>query len=114
MGVIRKNAKSCSESRITLCLDAGWAGKGWVVVMEVRLNTGQQCMVTTNEADCVLSYPGKSMVSKSSDLTVSLHGMLVSSHMECCIHLWAALLSLISSREILGNLKKVLPRCSGT
>ena len=88
---VRKNAKFCSESRITPCLDAGWAEKGQVVMVDVRLNMGQQCLVTTNEADCVLTYPGRSMVSKSRDLTVSLHGMLVSSHVECCIHFWPAL-----------------------
>lgn len=81
---------------MTPCLVAGWAEKGQVVMVNVRLNVGQQCVVTTSKADCGLSYPGRSVFSRSNDLTVSLHGMLVSSQVQCCLHLCP----LASSREM--------------
>lgn len=93
MRVIRKNAKFCSESRITLCLDAGWAEKGCVVMVDVRLNMGQQCMVTTNETDCSeLSWKEHGQQIKRSYCLPPWDAGQLSCGV-CYVHLWPALSS---------------------
>jgi len=57
--------------------------------VDEKLDTSQQCVLTTQKASHILGCIKSSMASRSREVTLPLYSTLVRPHQESCIQLWS-------------------------
>jgi len=62
--------------------------KDLAILMDGKLDTSWQCVVTALKASCILGCIKRSMTSKLSEVVLSLYSALVIPHLKSCVQLW--------------------------
>ncbi|PKU45220.1 hypothetical protein llap_4481 [Limosa lapponica baueri] len=59
-----------------------------VLVLNMKLNMSQQCMLTAQKASCIMGWIKSIMASRSMEVILPLYSTLVRPHLEYRIQLW--------------------------
>ncbi|PKU45946.1 hypothetical protein llap_3749 [Limosa lapponica baueri] len=59
------------------------------VLVDEKLDMGRQCMLTTQQANCILGCIKTSLGSRSREMILPLYSALMRPHLEYCIQFWS-------------------------
>jgi len=59
------------------------------VLVDEKLSTTQQCVLTAQKASCILGCTKSSVASRSREVILPLSSALVKTHLECCVQVWS-------------------------
>ncbi|GAB0176620.1 sodium-coupled monocarboxylate transporter 1 [Grus japonensis] len=69
-------------------IESSPAEKDLEILVDEKLNIGQQCVLAAQKANCILGYIKRSVTSRSREGILPLYSALVRPHLEYCIQLW--------------------------